>query len=434
MSTPASTSSTASTSRPNRDVDTSSRLAALLTSSVGAKEKGSRQSKASAIQPSVFRPQVKAANRLSCWSSEFYLDTLISTEASIISPRIRQNIDRAILGGLEVSTAEAYGAGLVRFHQFCDEENIPESHRVPASEVLICGFASTMAFAKTSSSTLNTWLAGLRAWTLAQGAPWHGGGSLALEMVKKGVAKNAPASSKLAQRHPVTIKHLNTLVSALNDDNTRDVAVRAAACVAFWGIMRLGEVLIVKSAAFDNVHNVTKATSIAKAETREHIPFIELSIPWTKTTKKDGAIIVLNARPGDPTCPVEALLRHLEVNGKGRDDLPLFAYKSSTPDAFAFLTRDSFVEQCNRIWTRAGLGSLTGHSFRIGGATEMLLQGHPPTVVQKQGRWKSDAFMTYWRNVNEVIPTYISAGIPAEVLERLTRRMDRWFGHASISP
>lgn len=64
--------------------------------------------------------------------------------------------------------------------QFCDSKGVPKGLRVPASEILICGFASTMAYEKVAATTLNNWLAGLRAWTLAQGTEWLGGRSEAL--------------------------------------------------------------------------------------------------------------------------------------------------------------------------------------------------------------------------------------------------------------
>ncbi|KIO22575.1 hypothetical protein M407DRAFT_43894, partial [Tulasnella calospora MUT 4182] len=59
------------------------------------------------------------------------------------------------------------------------------------------------------------------------------------------------------------------------------------------------------------------------------------------------------------------------------------------------LTQTAFTERCNEVWRREGFSWLTGHSFRIGGATELLLQGRPLDVVQKQGRWKSSTFLLY---------------------------------------
>lgn len=411
----------------NSALDTSSRLAALQSWSKGVKEPGARTNASTILAESKYRPKVKAAKRVSTWTSEFYEKTLADPSYTVLSMKTRQAIDRAALGGLEQSTLQGYGAGLLRFHQFCDDESIPESSRVPASELLICGFAATAAFETRSLSALNTYLAGLRAWHLAQSAPWLGTGSEMLSMAKKGVAKSAPPSSKRAPRQPVTVAHMAALVKGLSIRDSFDIAVKAGACVAFWGIMRLGEVVVATPPSFSREHHASKAARITSDSTRGGVPFLKVTIPWTKTTKNDGADIILNPRPNDPTCPVVALQRHLDVNGRGRGDLSLLAYKSTSESGFTTLRRDPFLARCNEIWKEAGLESLTGHSFRIGGATEMLLQGQAPSVVQKMGRWKSDAFMAYWRSLDEIIPTFVSAGIPREQLKELSEKMERWF-------
>lgn len=50
----------------------------------------------------------------------------------------------------------------------------------------------------------------------------------------------------------------------------------------------------------------------------------------------------------------------------------------------------TIMARCNEIWSANGLDSLTSHSFCVGGAMEMLLQGVNPKVVIAQGRWLSD--------------------------------------------
>ena len=65
------------------------------------------------------------------------------------------------------------------------------------------------------------------------------------------------------------------------------------------------------------------------------------------------------------------------------------------------------MERCNEIWQQAGLTTLTGHSFRIGGTTFLLTHGVDPWIVMKQGRWSSKAFLLYWRNIEEILPLII---------------------------
>ncbi|TDL24499.1 hypothetical protein BD410DRAFT_719135 [Rickenella mellea] len=73
------------------------------------------------------------------------------------------------------------------------------------------------------------------------------------------------------------------------------------------------------------------------------------------------------------------------------------------------MTRSWFMDRCNEIWNAAGYPELTGHSFRIGGATELLSRGVQPDIVATQGRWRSHAFLAYWRNVHRILPNFISS-------------------------
>ncbi|KIO02637.1 hypothetical protein M404DRAFT_147590 [Pisolithus tinctorius Marx 270] len=54
-----------------------------------------------------------------------------------------------------------------------------------------------------------------------------------------------------------------------------------------------------------------------------------------------------------------------------------------------------FLQRCNQVWVSAGYPDMLGHAFRIGGVSELLLQGVPPDVVTTQGQWKSQAFLEY---------------------------------------
>jgi len=66
-----------------------------------------------------------------------------------------------------------------------------------------------------------------------------------------------------------------------------------------------------------------------------------------------------------------------------------------------------FLVRCNETWIANGLQALTGHSFRIGSTTHLLFLGINPFIVMVQGHWKSVAFLQYWHNCEEIIPTFI---------------------------
>lgn len=391
------------------------------------RQKGTRLQKGESVSASRYRPLVLARKRVLLWSSPFY-ERLLEEKGSLAHLQVK--VERAVLAGLEESTLEQYGVGLKRFAEFCDREGISEDDRVPASEFLLCAFASVAALEVVQRTTLNTWLAGLRAWHLSQGAPWNLSSSDRMEMIKKAVAKRAP-SSKKSLRPPVTVQHLRALASRLDLLNSFDIAVFAVACTAFWSCMRLGEILVDSPRFFDPSRSPSKAMVLSMREARGGLPFLSFDIPWTKTTKNDGATVVVNPREGDPTCPVKALRLHRHANGASSDlSIPFFAFSTTSEHTFEPLTRDAFMRRCNEVWVAAGLGKLTGHSFRIGGATELLLQGKPPYVVQKQGRWKSSAFLLYWRSVDEIIPTFLGDRVSGAELSALRSNMSDWFAES----
>ena len=62
------------------------------------------------------------------------------------------------------------------------------------------------------------------------------------------------------------------------------------------------------------------------------------------------------------------------------------------------------MEFCVGVWATAALAHVQGHSFRIGGAVELLLAGVPPEIVAATGGWTSLAFLLYWRRMEEILP------------------------------
>jgi hypothetical protein len=92
--------------------------------------------------------------------------------------------------------------------------------------------------------------------------------------------------------------------------------------------------------------------------------------------------------------PISALALHIQVNDITAD-LPLFAYCIDTCQHLA-LTKLKLLTRCNTIWHSLGYHDISGHSFHIGGTTELLISHIPTDVVKVLGWWSSDACLTYW--------------------------------------
>ncbi len=367
---------------------------------------------------SPLRPFVLADERITKWTSphaaQFRQDL-----GSFLSPSASSRLFYIISEGLDVHTKKNYGAGLLRFTQFCDNLQVPESARMPASEALVAAFVAMYA-GSVRHDTIGSWLSGLAVWHAINGAKWPDGNILTY--TKKGAKKVEPPP--LAKRPPVTLEHMHALFAGLNLANTLDAAVFAVACSAFWGCRRygrhvwrsdytnddrrLGELIIPSRFGFDAEKHVTTGAEVGVRTLPSNVRYSVFHIPWTKTTKRDGANIILMAN-SDPTDPVTALLHHRVVNGGLPSGAPMFAFETNGVAAgWAPMTRDWFLNRCNAVWVAAGLGALTGHCFRIGGATELLLRGTHPDIVATQGGWKSKAFLEYWRKIELILPLFIS--------------------------
>jgi hypothetical protein len=190
--------------------------------------------KDSRIAPSALRPHVLASDRLLLWTTPHSHSFQKTLEAQFPSSAVLK-LFQVMLCSLDRDTRSNYGAGLLRFTQYCDLNSVPETDRMPASEVLLSAFAASAA-GQLSDKTLSSWLAGLHYWHTVNGAIWNGKDML--HHVRRGFAKLVPPTSKRAKRPPVTIEAMTALRSGLDLSNAFDAAVWAIAAVAFWSCCR----------------------------------------------------------------------------------------------------------------------------------------------------------------------------------------------------
>ena len=162
------------------------------------------------------------------WISQFLPPHIIARECVVLI----QAVSPKSLGN--------YSTGLLRFTQFCDQFNIPESLRMPLPEWLLSHFITTRGTGSVGPSSLWTWLLGLKLWHVLNSSPWHG--SAHLKHASQGSKKCAQTGSFLLKHAPVTLAHLQALWSNLNLNDTFDAAVFAVATIAFWCQCHISEV------------------------------------------------------------------------------------------------------------------------------------------------------------------------------------------------
>ncbi|KZV59403.1 hypothetical protein PENSPDRAFT_695171 [Peniophora sp. CONT] len=248
-----------------------------------------------------------------------------------------------ILHSIESGTLSSYAAGLLRFTQFCNELEIPEGERMPASDLLLSMFAASQA-GKVASC--DGWMDGIRFHYQINFAPWLG--DELLKRVCKGVSNLAPESSVRPPRPPVTLEHMNVLRAGIDWSSAEECAAYACTTTAFWMCSRLGELLPVGD--FNPKIHVTREkldlNSAAQASNKAW--YILLNIPFEKVNGRKGATIqIINHTVA--TSALAALHKHLiEVNADLPKGAPLFAFSDGAGGWHA-LTKSRFTVICTRI-------------------------------------------------------------------------------------
>ncbi|KZV68495.1 hypothetical protein PENSPDRAFT_609889, partial [Peniophora sp. CONT] len=299
-------------------------------------------------------------------------------------------------------TRENYAAGLLRYAQFCDTLDITEEERFPISQERMAMFVT---YQSGKGADAGHFVDGLRMWMLINGVEWARG---PLVNAALGAHQNfVPIDARRPPRPPVTPKHLEALREKLDFADPLHSAVFAAACVAFWGVCRLGE-LVPSGGTFNKDLHVSRDAVVFEniEEAGNGMKTLTFHIPFDKVNKKKGADIVLMNVLGT-TSPLHAISWHLKESSPGLPKTaPLFAYADpGSSEGWKMLTKKVFLTTCDAVWRAAGLPAIPyGHSFRIGGTTEYLLEEMDPDRVMMLGRWSSKAFLRYWRKVEKIVP------------------------------
>lgn len=212
-------------------------------------------------------------------------------------------------------------------------------------------------------------------------------------------------SSFREQRPPVKSEHLRVLVDDLKLDGTcgRDYAIRAAATACFFGQLQAGEIFPTSSDD-PNDYDFEHLPAVKDLGPASERGDRKLRLPKTKVAQSRGETVILTPQPGNIS-PTKALREHIHIN-RLHPEHPLLAYRDKD-GVLKVLSKGSFLNRCNEIWSRHGIPKMTGHCFRIGGTTHYLVEGVPPDVVKALGRWKSDAFLKYWRDLDSLASIHL---------------------------
>ncbi|KAJ7241966.1 hypothetical protein C8J57DRAFT_1438703 [Mycena rebaudengoi] len=328
-----------------------------------------------------------------------------------ISLSLQRRIFEEMLHAHVDETRESYGAGLLRFHQFCDREGFSEDARMPADRLLLSAFVAD-AIGSCTGKCIRNWLNGLRLWHHYNDAPWHGDEGW-LASLKKAADKRG-LSFKRPPRGPITFSHLRALRDRLDLSSPSGVAHWAAALSAFWGCRRLGEMLPRSVAKFSTLRDTCRSTRVSRTRTNGRT-VLSIHLCWTKTTATAGGECLLTEvlGPDSDLCPVRAWDKHVRINHSPPPDIPLFAFRTAA--GWRHLLKAPFLEFTAAVFLAARLELVFGHSYRIGGSLELLSAGVAPEVIMKLGGWSSLCFLIYWRRLEKILPLAITRAWDARI-------------------
>jgi hypothetical protein len=311
----------------------------------------------------------------------------------------------------------AVGATLGKYQVFCDQLNIPNAERFPASYELLHTFALWAAapmtllenmvekdpakdvqFDPVLVPTVRKYLSDIRAWHLAHGlhpplsdADWE-----RISFDLRGLERLQADGDKEAPRPPVLVQHLRALAQVVDRKSAFEVAAWAWTLIAFFAAARSCEGTVerrrdYKPTEFPSFGSVVRGVDFAG------LPSWEIPIPKPKTlaTLKDQAMVFTQQAPiVDPIAAFEA---HERLNYPAPSD-HVFAWRDPKTKEAHPLTKSSWITVVRKWYAMAGIRYyVVGHSFRIGGASYWLAIGTPPDIVRWLGRWSSTSFDLYIR-------------------------------------
>lgn len=254
---------------------------------------------------------------------------------------------------------------------------------------------------KLQPSTVRTYLSALKFTHHLKGLSCdHLEGDKILALLLKGsfhhsLSNPSATSTRRVVTFPLLLTLGNRIAKASWDDLSKQV-IWSAACTAFFGSTRLGEILASEENDFSPASDLTWA-DIRFTDSPDSV-LIRLKQP--KSGEKEGEFVDLFPFRGYNCCPVRALreLRAQQIEaGTFHPSLPVFRFKSGvnlTPAHFNKVLASLLSDICS-----PGNNTISCHSFRAGIPSTVSTFPELATsdLIKGWGRWKSECYTLYTR-------------------------------------
>ncbi|KNF01209.1 hypothetical protein PSTG_05565 [Puccinia striiformis f. sp. tritici PST-78] len=309
--------------------------------------------------------------------------------------------DVHFLKGYKINTLATYNAGINKFLKYLESVNVT-SFVLPATPDDIFGFCYWAGRVEgeptdhdVSAATVAKYLYGLQMWHLyhRRQYPFSETDARVTILLRSSAHTDATFSPR-RKKGAIQLQHLVLLASILVNGDRFQRTLFDLVLVAFWGMARLSE--LTYDSATGGIH---PAASLLTTD----VTFEEEGLKTIATIGIQGA---KTARPGITQnlevqslplmlCPIEALKRRITESKGWRTSL--FGYFDHEGNRH-HLTKPAVCRALTAIWTEHGHTGLSGHSFRVGGASFRYAVDTPIHVIQSLGRWTSDCYKLYLRD------------------------------------
>lgn len=310
------------------------------------------------------------------------------------------NLQLHLLRGWRDSTLLSYNAAVKKFLRFL---NVHDRHAwtLPASPNDIyefCFWAGRVEFDSQPhdimASSLKKYLFGLQAWHTYHDLPYPKVTEGRVKVLLRACERQDALTPSKPLKSPVQLRHLLLLYHTWIDGPEEDVTALDCAIVAFWGMTRLAEVTYNTDTGKPAWINSILCQDVVQASSSP--TSLTIIIRGAKTAKAGVAQSVLLNKQPNLLCPVTAIERRLKRMTSPTDSL----FGFGTEPRFN-LTRSRLVNKCSRVWIAHGHLGLSGHSFRVGGASLRAALGVSHEDIKRLGRWTSDCYKLYLREFSE---------------------------------
>ena len=298
------------------------------------------------------------------------------------------------------NTKSVYNTGMNNLEK-CRVE-LEEKMSLPLSERDILIFIGFCAKKNNKACTIRSYLSGIKKFHIASGfTDFEYLTPLVKEVVEgqekrkwgRGKRGKKGKAKKKAKRLPCTLPVLKLIKFELKLSNLEieeKVMAWAACTLAFFGAMRMSELLCKKDEEYSTVDNLLKKDITLCKPDASGKESLAIKIKNGKTNRGKPEIVTIYATH-DVCCPVKAYKKLQIVNKDLPNDAPAFCSSKGKNLTcrrlnviLEMLTGDHFEN-----------GKISNHSFRAGLISYFARLGYSDLELKSIGRWSSRAYQQY---------------------------------------